>query len=102
MAMRPLRLPFLILWGSLACAQPAPKLIDAHLHYNGDPAFLKRLLAKLDEVDGLAFLLVDPKDFDGVKDSIKQPANPLVAFAAIHLNNPHPLSPTARLHAPSH
>ncbi len=99
MAMRPLGLPFLILWGSLTCAQPAPKLIDAHLHYNGDPAFLKRLLAKLDEVDGLAFLLVDPKDFDGVKDSIKQHANRLVGFGEIQLDNPQVLDQIDRFHA---
>ncbi len=99
MAMRPLGLPFLILWGSLTCAQPAPKLIDAHLHYNGDPAFLKRLLAKLDEVNGLAFLLVDPKDFDGVKDSIKQHANRLVGFGEIQLDNPQVLDQIDRFHA---
>src|SRR5260370_16722695 len=93
MAMRPLGLPFLILWGSLACAQPAPKLIDAHLHYNGDPAFLKVLLAKLDSVDGLAFLLVDPKDLDGVKDAVKQHANRLVGFGEIHLDAPHLFRP---------
>ena len=99
MAMRPLGLPFLILWGSLACAQSAPKLVDAHLHYNGDPAFLKRLLAKLDEVDGLAFLLVDPKDFDGVKDTIKQHANRLVGFGEIQLDNPQVLDQIDRFHA---
>ena len=41
-----------------------PKLIDAHMHYNGDSAFLKQLIAKLDSLDGMAFLLTDPKDLD--------------------------------------
>lgn len=99
MAMRLFGLPFLLLWGFCACAQPAPKLIDAHLHYNGDPAFLKRLLAKLDEVDGLAFLLVDPKDLDGVKDSVKQHSNRLVGFGEIRLDDPRVLDQIDRFHA---
>jgi predicted TIM-barrel fold metal-dependent hydrolase len=97
--MRLFGLPFLLLWGFCACAQPAPKLIDAHLHYNGDPAFLKRLLAKLDEVDGLAFLLVDPKDLDGVKDSVKQHSNRLVGFGEIQMDDPRVLDQIDRFHA---
>jgi predicted TIM-barrel fold metal-dependent hydrolase len=99
MAIRLFGLPFLLLWGLCACAQPAPKLIDAHMHYNGDPAFLQRLLAKLEEVDGLAFLLVDPKDFDGVKDFIKQHSNRLVGFGEIQLDAPKVLEQIDRFHA---
>src|SRR4029077_20800796 len=99
MVMRLLGLPFLIVWCSLALAQSAPKLIDAHMHYNGDPVFLKRLLTKLDEVDGLAFLLVDPKDVDGVKGSIKQHANRLVGFGEIQLDDPRVLDQIDRFHA---
>lgn len=95
MAMR--LLPLLLLWFSLANAQP--KLIDAHLHYNGDPVFLKRLLTRLDEVDGLAFLLVDPKDFDGVKESIKQHSKRLVGFGEIQLDEPKVLEQIDRFHA---
>ena len=83
----------------LVRAQHAPKLIDAHLHYNGDPAFLKQLLAKLDEVDGLAFLLVDPKDFGGVKDAIKQHPNRLIGFGEIQLDNPKVLEQIDQFHA---
>jgi uncharacterized protein len=95
MAMR--LLPLLLLWFSLANAQP--KLIDAHLHYNGAPAFLKRLLTRLDEVDGLAFLLVDPKDFDGVRESIKQHSKRLVGFGEIQLDEPKVLEQIDRFHA---
>lgn len=83
----------------LPAAFAQPKLIDAHHHYNGDPAYLHRLLAKLDEVDGLAFLLVDPKDFDGVKDSVKQHADRLVGFGEIQLDNPRALEQVDRFHA---
>ena len=46
-----------------AIAQPGrPRIIDCHIHYNGDPEFIHKLLSKLDSVDGLAFLLVPPAD----------------------------------------
>ena len=80
-------------------ASAQPKIIDAHLHYNGDPAFLKTLLAKLDQVDGLAFLLVEPKDLDGVKDTIRQHPNRLVGFGEIQLDHPKVLDQIDRFHA---
>jgi|SRR5579871_1634991 len=93
----------LLFFGCVLLAAPAanaqPKLIDAHLHYNGDPAFLKLLLAKLDQVDGVAFLLVQPKDLDGVKDSIQQHANRLVGFGEIELDHPKALDQIDRFHA---
>jgi uncharacterized protein len=76
-----------------------PKLIDAHLHHNGDPAFLKVLLAKLDAVDGLAFLLVEPKDLDGTRDAIKEHSNRLVGFGEIELDHPKVLDQIDRFHA---
>jgi uncharacterized protein len=89
---------FLFLLISLpAFAQP--KLIDAHMHYNGDPAFLKQLMAKLDSIDGLAFLLVDPKDLDGVKDFVKEHSNRLVGFGEIQLDHPQALEQIDRFHA---
>src|SRR5712692_819711 len=98
MVMRPAVLVILTCC-SLVHAQHAPKLIDAHLHYSRDPAFLKQLLAKLDEVDGLAFLLVDPKDFGGVKDSVKQHSNRLVGFGEIQLDNPKVVEQIDQFHA---
>jgi len=80
-------------------AAAQPKIIDAHLHYNGDPAFLKALLAKLDQVDGIAFLLVEPKDLDGVKDAIQQHSNRLVGFGEIELDHPKVLDQIDRFHA---
>ena len=83
----------------LSAALAQPKIIDAHNHYNGDSAYLHRLLAKLDEVDGLAFLLVDPKDLEGVKDSVKQHANRLVGFGEIRLDDPKAIEQVDRFHA---
>src|SRR5579864_2143930 len=89
----------LLLFAGFTLAFAQPKLIDAHLHYNGDSAFLKRLLVRLDEADGLAFLMTDPKDLDGVKDSVKQHANRLVGFGEIQLDAPDVLHQIDRFHA---
>ena len=43
--------------------QHAPKLIDVHVHYNGEQGFLEKLLDKLNAADGLAFLLTTPQGF---------------------------------------
>ena len=88
----------LLLFAGFTLAFAQPKLIDAHLHYNGDSAFLKRLLVRLDEADGLAFLMTDPKDLDGVKDSVKQHANRLVGFGEIQLDAPDVLHQIDRFH----
>jgi uncharacterized protein len=82
----------------LPAAFAQPKLIDAHMHYSGDPRFLKQLLAKLDEVDGLAFLLTKPKDLDGVKDSIKRHSNRLAGFGEIELDDAKVLEQIDRFH----
>jgi hypothetical protein len=82
----------------LPAASAQPKIIDAHMHYNGDPAFLKLLLAKLDQVDGLAFLLTEPKDFDGVKDFVKLHSNRLAGFGEIALDDPRVLEQIDRFH----
>ena len=82
----------------LPAAFAQPKLIDAHMHYNGDPTFLKQLLAKLDEANGLAFLLTKPKDLDGVKDFVKQHSNRLVGFGEIELDDSRVLEQIDRFH----
>jgi hypothetical protein len=96
---------FLVLLTLLAClgtlvAQTAPpRLIDAHLHYNGDPAFLEKLTAKLDSVDGLALLLTVPKDLDSAKGFIAQHPNRLMGLGQIQLDDPLALELVDRFHA---
>lgn len=81
-------------------AQPArPRLIDAHVHYNGDPAFLGKLVAKLDSVDGVAFLLTKPEDLDGARAFIAQHSNRLIGFGDIPIDDPHALDLVDRFHA---
>ena len=74
--------------GSLLAQSSPPRLIDAHLHNNGDLAFLNKLIAKLDSVDGMALLLTQPKDLDLTKAFIAKHRNRLIGIGEISLDDP--------------
>jgi hypothetical protein len=80
----------MILLGGVSAlwAQTAPQIIDVHLHYNGDPAFAERLVAKLDSVKGMALLLTEPKDFSSAKAAIARHPNRLIGIGEIRLDDP--------------
>jgi uncharacterized protein len=84
---------------SCSTAFAQPKLVDAHVHHNGDPAFLRKLLAKLEAADGTAFLLTAPKDLDSVKDFISRNPKRLIGFGSIQLDDPKALELIDRFHA---
>lgn len=86
-------LPVLLLCPVFSIAQtPQPKIIDAHIHYNGDPAFLDKLTAKLDSVDGMALLITAPKDLATVTAFIKQHPNRLKCLGELRLDDPTAVS----------
>jgi predicted TIM-barrel fold metal-dependent hydrolase len=88
-----------IMAAALLSAQTSPpRLIDCHVHHNGDPAFLEKLTARLEQADGLAFLLVKPADFDSVKAYIAGHKNRLVGFGDIRLDAPDVLATIDRAH----
>ena len=93
--MRKLSLLFAVLACVLVCgpllAQSAhqPRIIDGHVHYNGDPAFLQKLLDKLESVDGMAFLLVPPSDMGTAVPFIHAHPDRLVGFAEIDMDSAH-------------
>jgi predicted TIM-barrel fold metal-dependent hydrolase len=92
-------LPILsILCGGLAFSAP-PRLVDVHVHHNGDPSFLQKLVAKLDVADGVACLLTQPKDLDSVKAFMASHPNRLIGFGSIQLDDPHALELIDRFHA---
>lgn len=78
---------------------PAPKIIDVHIHHNSDPAFLERLTAKLDSVDGLALLITAPKDLESVKAFVAKHPNRLVCNGELKLDDPLALQLVDRFHA---
>jgi len=84
---------------TLAAQTAPPRLIDAHLHHNGDPAFLEKLVAKLDSVDGLALVITAPKDINSVNGFIAKHPNRLMGLGNIRLDDPLALELVDRFHA---
>jgi hypothetical protein len=76
-----------------------PRIIDCHIHYNGDPEFLHKLISKLASVDGLAFLLVSPAELATAKPVIDNSPNRLVGFGSIDLDDPRALELVDEFHA---
>ena len=91
----------LIFWIPLAllAQTPAPKIIDAHVHHNGEPAFLQKLVARLEAVDGMAQLITAPKDLPSVKAFMAQHPNRLIGLGEIRLDDPKALELVERFHA---
>jgi len=85
-------------FGQTPAAAP-PHLIDAHLHHNGDPAFLDKVVAKLGSVGGRAFILTAPKDLESVRAYVAHYPDRLVGFADIKLDDPQALELVDRFHA---
>ena len=75
-----------------------PRLVDAHVHYNGDPAFLEKLVAKLDSVEGIAFLLTKPQDLETVKAAIAKHPYRLIGFGDISPDDPHAVALVDQVH----
>ena len=92
-------LPLALLCASAGAQTVAPKLIDCHVHYNGDPEFIHKLLAKLDSVDGLAFLLVRHDNLATAKPLIDKAPTRLIGFGDIDLDDPRALELVDEFHA---
>ena len=76
-----------------------PKIIDVHIHYDGEPGVLQQLLKKMEQVDGLAFLLTTPKGFSQAEAFIKVHPDRFVGFGDINLDATDVLQQVDRFHA---
>jgi len=76
-----------------------PKLIDVHVHYDGEPGVLERLLDKLNVADGLAFLLTTPNGFPHATRFIHEHPDRFIGFGDIKLDDPKVLQEIDRFHA---
>ncbi|HLJ17379.1 MAG TPA: amidohydrolase family protein [Bryobacteraceae bacterium] len=97
-----LSLCFLLAWAMPGWCQETsapPKLIDCHVHYNGDPAFLDKLVARLEKADGIALLLTPPKDIAVVSAYIKSHPGRLIGMGEIRLDATDVLETVDRAHA---
>jgi len=90
---------FVLFPHGLAAQQSRPRIIDAHIHHNGDPAFLQKLLAKLDSVDAMALLITAPKDLENVQAFIAKHPNRLKGLGEISLDDPQALKLVDHFHA---
>lgn len=90
----------LFLASSAACwsQQTPPKLIDCHLHHNGSSEFLNRLLTKLESLNGMAMLIVEPKDLHSVTDFMHVHPGRLIGLGQIDLDAPDVLETVDRFH----
>lgn len=90
-------LPLLVLAAG-ALAQ-TPKLVDVHVHHNGDPQFLKQLLARLEQHSGIAFLLVKPAHLKQAKEFMDANPGRLIGFGDVSLDDPKVLEQIDEFHA---
>lgn len=84
----------------LGAQQPArPAMVDAHVHHNGDPAFLERLVKRLEAADAMALLIVEPKDIDSVRAVMTRHPGRLVGLGSLKLDDPQAVALVDRFHA---
>jgi hypothetical protein len=76
-----------------------PRLIDVHVHYDGEPGILEKLLNKLEANDGLAFLLTTPAAFPQASKFIHEHPGRFIGFGDIKLDDPNVLQEIDRFHA---
>lgn len=88
----------LITLPALAQKQP-PKLVDVHLHFDGEPGVLDKLLDKLNNADGLGFLLTTPKALPEARTFVHAHPDRLIGFGDVKLDDPHVLQQIDAFHA---
>jgi len=76
-----------------------PKMIDAHVHHNGDVEFLNKLIARLEKLDAMAFLLTKPADLKQVQNFMSTHPGRLAGFGDISLDDPNVLQQIDTFHA---
>jgi hypothetical protein len=90
---------FLAVAVSAVAADPGqPKLIDAHVHYNGDPKFLTTFAEKLKAVDGRALLIAARKDIADVKAFMAANPDRLYGLGQMSLDDPNALQLVDEFH----
>jgi predicted TIM-barrel fold metal-dependent hydrolase len=87
----------LLLLAVAGFAQTA-KLVDAHVHHNGETEFLKQLVLRLEKHDGVAFLLVKPEHLKQVTDFMAAQPGRLIGFGDVSLDDPKALERIDEFH----
>jgi predicted TIM-barrel fold metal-dependent hydrolase len=74
-------------------------LVDVHVHYNGDKAFLQQMVGRLDKYDGTAFILTPLQNIQDVQAAIKEHPKRFIGFGSMRLDDPQAVSLVDRFHA---
>src|SRR6476660_2975490 len=84
---------------ALLQAQSAPpKLIDCHVHHNGQKAFLDQLITRMDALDGLSLLITAPADLKDIATAIRDHPRRLAGLGEMRLDDPQALDLVDRFH----
>jgi len=86
-----------LLLAAAASAQTT-KLVDAHVHHNGQVVFLNQLVKRLEKHDGIAFLLVKPEHLKQVTDYMAAHPGRLIGFGDISPDDPKVLDQIDQFH----
>lgn len=81
-----------------ALSAQTPKLVDAHVHHNGQVDFLKQMTARLEKHNGIAFLLVKPEHLKQAADFIAAHPGRLIGFGDVSLDDPKALDQIDQFH----
>lgn len=76
---------------SAAAFAQTPKIVDAHVHHNGEAGFLKELVVRLEKYNGVAFLLVKPEHLQQAREFIAEHPGRLIGFGDVSLDDPQAL-----------
>jgi predicted TIM-barrel fold metal-dependent hydrolase len=74
------------------------KLVDVHVHHNGELDFLRKLVARLEKFDGIALLLTKPEHLKQVQGFMAAHPGRLVGFGDVALDNPDVLKQIDAFH----
>jgi uncharacterized protein len=77
---------------------PAPKLIDVHEHFDGEPGVLEQLLTKLNAVDGMGILLTTRKGLPEASEFIRRHPERFIGFGDVKLDDPEVLDRIDQFH----
>ena len=93
-------LPFAILLSAAAlqAQRAAQGMVDVHVHYDGQKAFLQQMLERLDKHDGMAFILTPPQNLEEVQAFIKEHPKRFTGFGSIRLDDPNAVALVDRFH----
>lgn len=89
---------FALVLFSAAIFPQTTKLVDAHVHHNGDTEFLKQLVLRLEKHDGVAFLLVKPEHLKQVSEFMGTHPGRLIGFGDVSLDDPRALDRIDEFH----